>query len=284
VLGSVRGDFHHIDTDGNSDLHVPEDSRNDNPFSADAGIVYAPVQGLSVAANYGRAWRSPTLFELYSNGPHLGEARYEIGDPDLAPERGTNLDGSIRWESPRLLAEVAGFRNGIHDFIFITPTNEVRDSLTVFRHTQANALLAGTELGLQCEAHRNLTLRGRFDYVWAENEATNSPLPLIPPAHGTVGATLHWKDLGWTSGSRRAPSSSWSPSRRAAASSTRRRRRTRSCHLEGGLAQYWGGHPIQWDLAVHNVGNVSYRDYLSRYKDFALDQGINVLLRISTGM
>src|SRR5256885_16115326 len=59
-----------------------------------------------------RAWRAPTLFELFSNGPHLGEARYEIGDAGLKPEAGTELDGTLRWQGTRGRVERFGGRRG----------------------------------------------------------------------------------------------------------------------------------------------------------------------------
>jgi len=37
------------------------------------------------------------------------------------------------------------------------------------------------------------------------------------------------------------------------------------------------------DIAVKNVTNASYRSFLSRYKEFALDPGRNVVLRVSLG-
>jgi iron complex outermembrane receptor protein len=41
---------------------------------------------------------------------------------------------------------------------------------------------------------------------------------------------------------------------------------------------------LRVDLRVHNIANQSYRDYLSRYKEFALDPGRNVTMRVSTGI
>ena len=37
------------------------------------------------------------------------------------------------------------------------------------------------------------------------------------------------------------------------------------------------------DLSIRNATNVSYRSFLSRYKEFALDPGRNVLIRLSLG-
>jgi hypothetical protein len=37
------------------------------------------------------------------------------------------------------------------------------------------------------------------------------------------------------------------------------------------------------DIAVRNATNTSYRSFLSRYKEFALDPGRNVVVRASLG-
>ena len=284
LLAAVRGDFLHIDADANSTLNLSDQSRHDTPFSADVGFVYAPVRGLSIAANFGQAWRSPTLFELYANGPHLGELRYEIGNPGLEPERGLDLDGSVRWESRRVVGEIAGFCNTLRDFIFITPTDDFRDSLRVYRHEQSDATVAGGEFGLQVEAHRNLTLQGRFDYVWGQNVEIDEPLPLIPPARGVVGGRLHWSDLGWASKAAVGAEVEFVAEQTRLSAFDTPTSSYALVHLEAGFGQSWAGRPVQIDLAVRNVGDVSYRDYLSRYKEFALDQGRSVLIRVSTGL
>ena len=38
-----------------------------------------------------------------------------------------------------------------------------------------------------------------------------------------------------------------------------------------------------WKLAMRNVFNTSYRSFLSRYKEFALDPGRNLIIRLSAG-
>src|SRR5207237_10757191 len=117
------------------------------------------VDGIGAAArtaNVGRAWRAPTLFELFSHGPHRGEARYEIGDAGLEREAGTNLDVGVRWQSGRVRAELAAYRNAIDRFIFITPTDSFvtvstspPDSLRVYRYQRADARLVGGEAELE---------------------------------------------------------------------------------------------------------------------------------------
>jgi len=46
--------------------------------------------------NVGRAWRAPTLFELFAHGPHIGEARYEQGDSTLRAETSRSVDVGLR--------------------------------------------------------------------------------------------------------------------------------------------------------------------------------------------
>src|SRR5438093_3047157 len=150
VLAGGRVDLRRLTADSNATLTLAPQRRDYTAWSGDAGLVYRPVETLAITANVGRAWRAPTLFELFSNGPHLGEARYEIGDPGLKREAGTNVDVAVRWQSARVRAELAAYRNAIAHFIYITPTGSFvhvtpADSLRVYRYAEADARLTGGE-------------------------------------------------------------------------------------------------------------------------------------------
>src|SRR5204863_233671 len=97
--------------DANAALGRSDETRDYTALSGTLGVVYRPAAAVALTANLGRAWRAPTLFELFANGPHLGEARYEIGDPGLKPEAGTNMDVGVRWQGARVRVELAGYRN-----------------------------------------------------------------------------------------------------------------------------------------------------------------------------
>jgi outer membrane receptor protein involved in Fe transport len=289
VLAGARFDAIQLDADANAGLALAAQSRDYQQFSGNMGAVYNATKELSVGANVGQAWRAPTLFELFTNGPHLGELRYEIGDPDLDPEKGLDFDASLRWQNDRVRADVAAYRNQMSDFIFVRPTDEYHalasgDSLRVYEYRQSDAVLEGGELGVEVIAHGNLTLHGRFDYVWGQDEAGDEPLPLIPPAHGAVGFKLHWFNMGW------ADQAMLGAEVVGVAEQTRRSEfdtPTASyamLHLDAGIERPWSGHGFRIDLSIRNLTNDSHRDYLSRYKEFADDQGRNVLLRVSTGL
>jgi hypothetical protein len=44
-----------------------------------------------------------------------------------------------------------------------------------------------------------------------------------------------------------------------------------------------GRRPVRFDLDVRNALNTSYKDYLSRFKEFASAPGISVILKASAG-
>ena len=288
VLAGGRIDRRRLTADSNAALGVPDETRDYTALSGTLGVVYRPAAAVALTANLGRAWRAPTLFELFSNGPHLGEARYEIGDPGLEPEAGTNLDAGVRWQGARVRVELAGYRNAIGRFIYITPTDSFvhvtpTDSLRAYRYQHANAQLLGGEAAVEVEVAAPLTLRARADAVRGTNRATNEPLPLVPPARAALGAELHGTGL------------SWADRAYAGAEVEAATRQTRLdpldiptggytlLNLSAGFVRPLLGRICHVDLAVRNATNVSYRSFLSRYKEFALDPGRNVVLRLSLG-
>jgi len=289
LLAGARVDVRRLTADSNAKLGLSSQTRDYTAFSGNVGIVYR-MGAAALTANLGRAWRAPTLFELYSNGAHLGEARYEIGDRGLKPEAGMNVDAAVRWQRGRIRAELAGYRNAIGRFVYITPTDSFvtvstspPDSLRVYRYQQANARLVGGEAAVEVEVARPLTLHARADAVRGTNRATGDPLPLLPPARVALGAELHRIAF------------SWADRTYAGAEVEVTTRQTRLnpldiptgghtlLNLSAGIVRPLFGRVCHVDITVRNATNVSYRSFLSRYKEFALDPGRNVVLRISLG-
>lgn len=249
--------------------------------SGNLGLVFRPIPFFSITANAGAAWRAPTLFELFANGPHLAEARYEIGDPKMKTEKARNVDVGLRWQNDVVRAEVTGFRNAINDYIYLTPTNTTQGGLRVYRHLQADALLTGGEGAVQVAATPQLLLKGRYDLVRGTNRDVDEPLPLMAPQRGSAGAEYHftsgWAGNAFISGE---------------VEHTRKQDRPNSqdvvtdgytlINFDLGFQQRLFGKATRIDLGLRNIANTSYRDFLSRYKEFALNPGRNIILRIST--
>jgi len=288
LLAGARVDVRRLTADSNATLRLSSQTRDYTALSGNVGVVYRPAAAVALTANLGRAWRAPTLFELFSNGPHLGEARYEIGDPRLKAEVGTNVDVGVRWQGSRVRAELAAYRNAIGRFMYITPTDSFvsttsTDSLRVYRYEQADAVLLGGEAGVEAELTAALTLRARADAVRGTNQATGEPLPLVPPARAALGAELHRAALGWVDRAYAGAEvevatrqTRLNPLDVATAAYT-------VLNLSGGFVRPMLGRVGRVDLTIRNATNVSYRSFLSRYKEFALDPSRNVVVRISLG-
>ena len=266
------------------DLPGSDDERDWTAVSWNAGAVFPVAGGLSLTAGVGRSWRAPTLFELYANGPRIGEARYDIGNRALEEEKGLEIDGGVRWTGPSARAEVSVFRNAIDDFIVTAPTDQFFGGLRVFRTTQTDALLRGVEAQAEVRVLRPLTLRGVFDYVRGTERGTGDDLPLIPPARGRGEAEYRASSIpllgdGYLSAAvelvaeqTHAAEDEFAPGGYAL------------LDLGLGTQRRAAGRTVRFDLQVHNALDAAYRDFLSRYKEFALNPGRSLVLRLGVGI
>lgn len=281
VVAGARGDVRSLSADANAELSLSDQTRHSSALSGDVGVVVQPVANVAVAANVGRAWRAPTLFELFANGPRLGEARYDIGDATLDPERSVNLDGSVRWNSQRAHAEVSGFHNRIDDFIYIAPTGQQQGNLSVYRYQHALATLDGAEASVDVDPTSMVTLRARYDVVRGTNEDVDEPLPLMPAPRTTLETDFHGVGLGWAERAHAGVDVEISSKQTRLGQFDTATDGYTLLGLDAGLARHVGTHPIRLDFRVRNLANTRYTSFLSRYKSFALDPGRNILIRIS---
>jgi iron complex outermembrane recepter protein len=170
-------------------------NRSFNGFSGSVGLRIPLVASTAFVANYTHAYRAPALEELYNNGPHPGNAVFEIGNPDLGRERSDGIDLSLRHASGRLRAEGNFFYYHIANFIFLQPTGDVDDGLPVANYAQGDSRFIGAEARLDVGLTRNIWLLSSLDYVNAELKDTNTPLPRIPPLRGRIGFEAFYKGL-----------------------------------------------------------------------------------------
>jgi len=288
LLAGARADGRHLDASADPRLALADQTRTYSAVTGDLGAVFRPTPETSLAVNAGRAWRAPTLFELFANGPRLGEGRYELGNASLDPERSFNLDASVRWTTPRVRAEVAAFRNRVQDFVFIAPTPTVQDGLRVYQYSRADATLTGAEASAEVTVAAPLDVHARIDGVRGTNTTTDDPLPLIPPVRAAVGAELRGAHRTYVSAEVEhvAEQTRLSAAERSTTPATGRFSLATDAYtlldLGAGLTTALHGRDTHVDLRVRNATNARYRDFLSRYKEFAYDPGVNVVLRVRT--
>ena len=275
-LAGLRADARRLSAHRDDSLGVVAQDRNSQAWSGNAGLVFTPVPGggLSLSLNVGRAWRAPTLFELFANGPHIGEARYELGDSTLKPEASRGVDLGVRWSGRHARLELAAYHNRMSDYIYITPTAAFIDSLRVYQYGQAEAEMLGGEAVLEAEIGRGLVARSRVEAVRGTNLASHEPLPLLPPVRAVVG--LGWRDRfsvdvdAYDRPRRLNPLDIPTPGYAL-------------LHLSGGTDIRLFGRAMRLDISLRNALNQRYRSFLSRYKEFAFAPGRNFVVRLSSG-
>jgi len=174
------------------------EKRSFNGFSGAGGFRVPLGGGTAFVANYTHSYRAPAMEELYNNGPHPGNAAFEIGNPNLDRESAVGIDLSLRHSSKRLRAEANFFYYHINNFIFLAPNGAVEDGLPVANYAQGSSRFAGTEARLDVGLTRNLWLLSSLDYVNAELKDTRTPLPRIPPLRGRVGFEAFYKGFRFT--------------------------------------------------------------------------------------
>ena len=276
LLAGLRADSRRLSVDRDDSLGVVTQDRNAQAWSGNAGVVFTPVPGggLSLSLNVGRAWRAPTLFELFANGPHIGEARYELGDSTLKSEASRGVDVGVRWSGRRARLQLAAYHNHMADYIYITPTAVFIDSLRVYQYRQAEAELFGGEAVLEAEVGRGLVARSRVEAVRGTNLALHEPLPLLPPLRATVG--FGWRDRFTIDVDAYDRPKRLNPLDIPTAGYA-------LLHLGGGADVRLFGRAMRLDISLRNALNQRYRSFLSRYKEFAFDTGRNLIVRLSSG-
>src|SRR5439155_3577921 len=268
-LGGLRMDTRRLSAHRDDSLGVVAQDRSSHAWSGNAGVVFQPAAGLALSLNVGRAWRAPTLFELFANGPHIGEARYERGDSTLKPEASRGVDLGVRWSGRHARLELAAYHNRISDYVYITPTTVFLDSLRVYQYGQAEAELAGGEALVETEIGRGFVARGRVEAVRGTNLTSHEPLPLLPPVRAAVG--FDWRDRFSVDVDAYARPKRINPLDIPTAGYA-------LLHLGGGTDVRLFGRAMRLDISLRNALSQRYKSFLSRYKAFAFDPGRNLIV------
>jgi len=182
VTPGLRADWIEAKTDGHSrhQLSGAETSAS-SALSGNLGLLYKLSNEINLYGNVGRAFRAPTLLELYFYGPH--DVGNDIGDPELDPETSWNFDVGLKARTGRLQTMVSAFHNTIDDFI--VKENQGDGDYRFMNY--AEVYLYGAEAGLDYMLGGGFSTFASLSYVCGENDDTGADLPSIPPLKGRYG-------------------------------------------------------------------------------------------------
>lgn len=181
----LRFDYRNIDGKQMEEDGTPKFSNFSNNFSnisGALGITHEISQTVNFKANVGSAFRAPNVAELSTDGVHEGTERYEVGNPQLNPERSFYADASLEYHTDKASAFVNIYNNYIDNYIYLKQLSEdeMLDDHYVYHYTQDNANLYGLEAGITLHPVSLIHFENTFSLTRAKNNSTKSDLPFIP--------------------------------------------------------------------------------------------------------
>ncbi len=276
VSGGARHDWRTLSTPGSRALNLHATSRAFNALTGTLGAVYRADAPVSLAMNIARGFRAPSASDLYANGFHEGTRAFEIGQRDLRVETSLNTDLGLRLRTARTTGELTAFVNRIRDYIYLAPVGTAGRALDSLQVRQGNARLVGAEAALSVALAGGWSASTTADAVHATNTSDRTALPFVPPLRAS--STVRWDE--------RAPGRSFSVSGEWNARQTRTFRSDFAppayavLHANAGTSRLTSRGLVHLDLSVRNVLNTRYRDFMSRYKEFADAAGRTVVVRV----
>ncbi|MBP3192247.1 TonB-dependent receptor [Natronogracilivirga saccharolytica] len=284
---ALRYDYRHLSPEEAESIFLDHDITSREFHGASGSVMgsWNITSNLKLGSTITRTHRSPIIEELYSEGPHLANFSYEIGNPALTREKGWGSEVFVRWNRERMRASMAIYRNQMDNYIFPQDTGEQsprRDDLNVFQYTENKVLMTGAELNYELLLNRSLTTGGTVSYVRGDfiddgesfpflvTEERENAVPLMPP----LNSRLY---LEYSLGSLKIGG--------AARLATRQSRTdefeepTDEYAVFDLYAQYHfsrAGALHTFSFTVENLANSEYRNHLSRIKSVMPEPGRNV--------
>ena len=271
----------------NSTSLVPYQQTHDySNITGTVGSTYRFNNQFSISGNIGSAWRSPSVNELYINGIHLSAASYERGDSLLQSERSYDFTLSAKYEGKKIAGEIVLYDNIINNFIYAMPTLQpitlISGTYPFFQYTQANVNLKGFDIDVTYNFAKHFSIESKTSLLRAWNKTIDNYLVFMPADRfdntlkyslSTLGKLtdlyISLQNLTVLEQTRVPPKSDYVDPPPGYS----------LFNANIGFTTNVGKHPLNIDLGAYNFTNVAYRDYLNRFRYYADDLGINIVLK-----
>jgi iron complex outermembrane receptor protein len=288
VSAGMRADYVWQRTFAYSDagLTSPNERRSWSGIAGSAGASYLIGNRWSVAGRVSRAWRAPNVSERFSQGVHHGSAQYELGDTSLTPETKIGAELTLRHAGERVQAEVSAYQNWVDGFIYLRPREPVftiRGAFPGYQYAQDDARLYGFEALGNVSVSPWLSLQASASVLRGSFADSGEPLYDMPADRLTASARFTRGDRDGTEyhlelGTVLVRRQDYLPDSTVYALPTAG---YALANVEAGVSGLpLLGSVIDLTLAVRNLLDTRYRDYLSRYRLFVDDPGRDAVLRL----
>lgn len=171
----IRIENSHI---ANQEIHK---EKNFNSFSGSFGLAQQLQAETKFLINLSYTERAPNFQELYADGPHVATQVFEKGNDSLDKEKNYSIELGLKQEKDQSSRSFSIYAQDFEDFIALSKTGAIRDSLAEEAYIQKRALFLGAEAQIREKLVDQLFGVLRADIVKARNTEDNKSLPRITP-------------------------------------------------------------------------------------------------------
>jgi len=161
-------------------------------ISPKAGALYNVSEDTIVRGSVGRAFRAPTLVEMFQPPMSFGYVTF-VSNPDLKPEYITAVDAEVEHNISKTVSTKVGiFFNDMKDLIEDKASGDVLTNDNI-----SKARTYGAEAELRWKLCEIVTTVLAYTHTKAENRETGGKLDYIPADSGSLGFNYSETDGNW---------------------------------------------------------------------------------------
>lgn len=179
-------------------LRFDDHSNFGNEFNPKLSLMYSLSDATTFRASAGRAFKSPTIRQLYYDSPYRHGDFYVQSNRDLKPEIGIGYSAGIEqwfWGG-RLMTSLGLFRNEVEDMVVRQDTGTIYDGLPLMTYQNVEeATTQGIELLAKVD-HQNLSLTLAYTYTDSEDKETGKELTYVPEHSFSLAPAFEWSRYG----------------------------------------------------------------------------------------
>jgi len=169
-------------------LRYDDNSTFGGQLSPRTSLVYSLDDNTRLKASVGRGFRAPALSELYVTSLRKrGKVEFQA-NPDLTPEKSTNIELGIEGDYGRFRGVLTGFYNEIDDLVetaFLRSEGTGPGKRDIFRYQNVGeATIKGIEVEAGIELPMGFALDGNFTWLEVESDADGGDIGGKPDFKG----------------------------------------------------------------------------------------------------
>jgi iron complex outermembrane receptor protein len=257
-------------------------------YGLSAGVTYHTQPNLVFGYNIGVAGRNPEVNELYSQGVHQGVGAIEEGDPNLQPEQSLkNLVNAKYSKNNKWFVDVVAYYQYIDNFIFLNPTGEtrltIRGAFPVYEYKQTNASIFGADFATTYVFNDAWSTTLKYSFLQGDNLSENVPLINMPPNNLMANVKYELPELRKLKNLSVEVSNQYVFEQKHFVEGQDFVNPPAGYYLLGATMRterHFKTNSLTLYLRGENLLNTIYRDYLNRWRYFANETGINLVLGV----